>query len=281
MSPETVQENITQEIEVGGDEANFPLSSADLIFDDGEPLESYRHRIAMNVLIDSLEEAWSGRKDFFTGGNMFLYYDPAQARNRNFRGPDFLAVLNVDKTKIRKGWVVWEENNRYPDIIVELMSPSTAEVDKTTKKEIYCRIFKTREYFIFDPYEPNSLQGWRLNQNLDYEDLIPNEQGWLWSSVLAMWLGTWSGIVKEPAIWLRFYDRWGNLQLLPDEAARIQVEQQRQIVEQEQQRAEQEQQRAEQERQRAEQEQQRAEQEQQRADILAAQLRALGIEPQI
>ena len=31
-----VQENITQEIEVGGDEANFPLSSADLIFDDGE-----------------------------------------------------------------------------------------------------------------------------------------------------------------------------------------------------------------------------------------------------
>ena len=43
----------------------------DLIFDDGEPLESNRHRIAMNVLIRSLQQAWADRNDYFTGGNMF------------------------------------------------------------------------------------------------------------------------------------------------------------------------------------------------------------------
>ncbi|MEH1900126.1 MAG: hypothetical protein V7L04_01560 [Nostoc sp.] len=34
-----------------------PTPPTDLIFDDGEALESNRHRIAMNVLIRSLQQA--------------------------------------------------------------------------------------------------------------------------------------------------------------------------------------------------------------------------------
>ncbi|HIK12228.1 MAG TPA: hypothetical protein IGS52_18540, partial [Oscillatoriaceae cyanobacterium M33_DOE_052] len=34
-----------------------PMPPTDLIFDDGEPLESNRHRIGMNVLIRSLQQA--------------------------------------------------------------------------------------------------------------------------------------------------------------------------------------------------------------------------------
>ncbi|WP_445928133.1 hypothetical protein [Leptodesmis sp.] len=41
----------------------------DLIFDDGEPLEANRHRIAMNVLIDSAWQALSDRSNCFTGSN--------------------------------------------------------------------------------------------------------------------------------------------------------------------------------------------------------------------
>lgn len=33
-----------------------PMPPTDLIFDDGEPLESNRHRIAMNLLICSLKQ---------------------------------------------------------------------------------------------------------------------------------------------------------------------------------------------------------------------------------
>jgi Uma2 family endonuclease len=123
----------------------------DLIFDDGEPLESNRHRIAMNILIRSLQQAWADRNDYFTGGNMFIYYSSTQVRNRDFRGPDFFAVLNVDGNNSRLGWVVWEENGRYPDVIVELMSPSTAAIDKGIKKNLYEQTFHTSDYFVYDP----------------------------------------------------------------------------------------------------------------------------------
>ena len=113
------------------------MPPTDLIFDDGELLESKRHRIAMNVLIDSLYQYWSGRSDFFAGGNMFIYYSSTQVRNRDYKGPDFFVVLDVDGKTDRQGWVVWQEQGRYPDVIVELTSPSTASVDIGEKKDIY------------------------------------------------------------------------------------------------------------------------------------------------
>ncbi|MBH8564035.1 Uma2 family endonuclease [Nostoc sp. CENA67] len=259
MSSDAIKETISQNAE-SWDWENPPMPPTDLIFDDGEPLESNRHRIAMNVLIRSLQQTWCDRNDFFTGGNMFVYYNSAQARNRDFRGPDFFVVLDVDGTISRQGWVVWDEGGRYPDVIVELMSPTTAEVDITTKKDIYERVFKTRDYFVFDPFDPNSLQGWQLNGNLRYQPIAPDERGWLWCQTLGFWLGTWQGTIdRETAVWLRFYDDSGNLVLLPEEAAQAQADQKRQE---------------------AEQERQIAEQERQRADRLAEQLRTLGINPE-
>ncbi|WP_192925027.1 hypothetical protein [Sodalinema gerasimenkoae] len=35
---------------------------SNLVFDDGEPLESHRHRLAMNLLIDSVEVTLSHRQ---------------------------------------------------------------------------------------------------------------------------------------------------------------------------------------------------------------------------
>jgi Uma2 family endonuclease len=213
-----------------------PPPPTDLIFDDGEPLESNRHRIAMNVLIRSLKHTWSDRQDCFIGGNMFIYYSSQQVRNRDFRGPDFFVVLDVDSNPTRQGWVVWEEGGRYPDVVVELLSESTAKIDTGEKKDIYERVFKTRDYFVFDPFDPNSLQGWGLNNQLRYQSLTPNEQGWLWSETLGLWLGTWNGKVEDDTTtWLRFYDAEKNLVLLPEEAAQQQAEQAQQQAEQERQ----------------------------------------------
>lgn len=258
MTPETALENQVTLLEW-----EAPSPPTDLIFDDGEPLESNRHRIAMNVLIRSTQQALLGRLDTFVGGNMFVYYSRNQAMNRDFRGPDFFAVLGVDSDHERQGWVVWEEQGRYPDVIVELLSPSTATVDKGVKKDLYEQVFKTRDYYVFDPFDPASLEGWCLDLTRGYQPLAPNEQGWLWCETLGLWLGTWEGVVdREPMTgschWLRLYDPEGNLVPLPEEAA---------------------QQQAEQEKQQAEQEKQRAEQEKQRADRLAAKLQELGIDP--
>lgn len=91
-----------------------PLPPTDLIFDDGEPLETNRHRIAMNLLIRSVQQALVDRTDFFTGGNMFVYYSRDQVMNRDFRGPDFFVALDVDGSKERQGWVVWESLSAPP-----------------------------------------------------------------------------------------------------------------------------------------------------------------------
>jgi Uma2 family endonuclease len=258
------------------------MPPTDLIFDDGEPLESNRHRIAMNTLIRSLQQAWADRNDFYTGGNMFIYYSSAQARNRDFRGPDFFAVLDVDGTTERQGWVVWEENGRYPDVIVELMSPSTAGVDTGAKKDIYERIFRTRDYFVYNPFDPTSLAGWRLDSNFRYQALAPNEQGWLWCETLGFWLGTWSGTIdRETAMWLRFYEPLGNLVLLSEEAA----QQEAAAAQQEAAAAQQAAQAAQQESEAAQQEaaaaQQQAESQRQRAERLAARLREMGEDPDL
>lgn len=239
----------------------LPEPPTDLIFDDGEPLESNRHRIAMNVLIDSALQALQCRTDFFVGGNMFIYYSRNQVLTQDFRGPDFFVVLDVDGNRGRQGWVVWEEEGRYPDVIVELLSPSTAQTDKTSKKVLYEKTFHTLDYFIYDPFDPNSLEGWHLNAHRHYEAISPNDRGWLWCSTLGLWLGAWEGqIRREPPTgschWLRFYDREGNLILLQEEVAL-------------------------QERQRAEQERQRAEQERQRVERLSARLRELGEDPDV
>ncbi len=232
---------------------------SDLVFDDGEPLESNRHRIAMNALIRSMLTVMADRTDYFVGGNMFIYFNREQARNRDFRGPDFFVVLNVDGTQDRQGWVVWDEEGRYPDVIVELMSRSTASNDLGDKKTIYEQVFRTPNYYVFDPFDANSLRGWCLNWQFGYQELTPNERGWLWCERLGLWLGTWEGIIEDKsAVWLRFYNPEGNLILLPEEAER---------------------QRAETERQQAETERQRAETEHQRAERLAAKLRELGIDP--
>ena len=101
---------------------HFPAPPTDLPYDDGEPLETPRHRSAMNLLIRSLDHHWIDRNEYFVGGNMFLYYSATQAKNRDFRGPDFFVSLEVDRSRDRKYWAIWDEGGKYPDVIVELMS---------------------------------------------------------------------------------------------------------------------------------------------------------------
>ncbi|MBP0020021.1 MAG: Uma2 family endonuclease [Cyanobacteria bacterium SBLK] len=274
MSVQITREPIPQETAIVDEMPVLPPS--DLPYDDGEPLESNRHRIAMNVLIDSLHQIYQGRDDYYAGGNMFIYYSARQARNRDFRGPDFFAVLNVDGTRERRSWMVWEEEGRYPDVIVELMSPSTASVDTTTKKDLYERTFRTPDYFVYNPFDPESLQGWHLESDRVYHALSPNDRGWLWCETLGLWLGTRAGtLTKENATWLRFFDRDGNLILLPQEVARVEQER----ANREQERANREQERANREQERANREQDEKEQTQTELQELRDRLIAMGLDP--
>ncbi len=228
------------------------------LLSDEPEMESSLHYQQLALLVDCLEWRWRDRDDFFIGANLTVYYDHQQLRRRAFRGPDFFLVRDVPRQP-RNSWVVWEEGGRYPDLIIELLSPATAAVDRKEKKRLYQDVFRTPEYFWFSPVTLE-LAGFRLMDGR-YEAIPADDQGRLWSRVLELSLGVAEGR-------LRYFD--GDGVLVPTAA---------EDAIQERQRAEQEFQRAEQERQRAEDEHRRAEEERQRAGQLAQRLRALGIDP--
>ncbi|MDL1896544.1 hypothetical protein FBQ82_09740 [Anaerolineae bacterium CFX7] len=187
--------------------------------EDGEPLETNWHRIQINLLVDLTNQLWYDRTDFFAGGNMFIYYSARQALSRDYRGPDFFVVKDVEPKNERQVWKTWEEDGRLPDLIVELLSPSTAETDLTTKWRLYERTFRTPEYFAYDP-DPKELRGWHLRER-QYQEIIPDERGWFWSDELGVWLGLWEGEYERvQATWLRYYDQKGALLPTGEEAER-------------------------------------------------------------
>jgi Uma2 family endonuclease len=57
--------------------------------DDGEPMETQRHTLQMDLLIEGLDTWLEQREDGYVGGNMFIYFSQAQLKNQDFKGPDF------------------------------------------------------------------------------------------------------------------------------------------------------------------------------------------------
>jgi Uma2 family endonuclease len=179
------------------------------LYSDEPPLETYLHLQQMMLLIKCLDWLWRDRQDFFAAGNLTIYYSPHQKKSEKFRGPDFFVVLGTER-KPRKSWVVWEEEGKYPNIIIEILSPKTAKSDRGLKKQIYQDTFRTADYFWFDP-DTLEFQGFQLIQG-QYQELQPNQEGHLWSQQLGLYLGIHNSQ-------LRFFTNQGELVLTPEEVA--------------------------------------------------------------
>ncbi|MEN9233896.1 MAG: Uma2 family endonuclease [Gloeomargarita sp. DG02_3_bins_56] len=231
----------------------------DLPCDDGIPMESQRHKMQMDLLIDGLTSWLDQRDNGYVSGNMFIHFSLEQVRNQDFRGPDVFVVLGVPK-KERKSWVVWEEG-KAPDIVIELLSESTIDVDKGIKKQIYQNQMRVPEYYWYDPFNPDDWAGFVLNHG-EYEPIPVNADGYLESPgtglVLRRWTGDYRGVHTT---WLRWANRDGAVLPTAPEWAQ-QAQHQLALVEQ-----------------KAALAQQRADLAEQRAARLAEKLRKLGIDP--
>lgn len=238
----------------------------DLPCDDGVPMETQRHKMQMDLLIEVLYPWLEQRDNGYIGGNMFIYYSAAQLKNQDFKGPDFFAVLDVPKTE-RKSWVVWEEG-KTPDVIIELLSESTANYDKTRKKEIYQSQMRVPEYFWYNPFNAEDFAGFRLS-GMAYEPLTQNEQGRYFCHSLQLYLHPWQGTYRGvTTTWLRWSDLEGNLLPSGEELVRqAQGELQQAQAQAQQTQAE------------LQQAQAQAQQAQAEKDKLAAKLREMGVDP--
>jgi Uma2 family endonuclease len=185
-----------------------PPTQDELPCSDGEPMETDRHVLQLELLRETLSLFWKDRDDFFAGGNMFLYFSLAQVKNQDFRGPDFFVVLGVPRGE-RKSWVVWEEG-KGPDLVIEFLSDSTAEMDKGEKKLIYQEKLKVPAYFWYDPFG-DDFAGFSLRDGV-YEPISPDERGRLLSRKLGLALVRWQGYFRDyEAQWLRWETPEGKL----------------------------------------------------------------------
>ncbi|MDZ8107750.1 MAG: Uma2 family endonuclease [Nostoc sp. DedQUE12a] len=216
------------------------------------------------------------------GQDLGIYWRLTEPLEKGAQAPDWFYVANVPPLLdglTRRSYVLWREFIA-PLIVLEFVSEDgDEERDKTPWKGkfwIYEQVIRPPFYGIYEANKAN-LEVYHLIEG-KYHLLPKNERGRYYIPYLEVELGLWQGVYQNVELpWLRWWDLQGNLLMTGSERG----EHEAQRAEQERQRAEQESQRAEQERQRAEQERQRAEHESQRAERLAAQLRSLGLEPEV
>jgi Uma2 family endonuclease len=250
----------------------MPPTEDELPYSDGVPMESEKHALQMTLLIQTLSNYYHerGRTDIAVHGNMGVYYSIEQARKQNFRAPDFFVVLGAKERRLRKSWVIWQEE-RAPNLVIELLSESTKNADRGIKKQIYQDVMRVPEYILHDVVA-NTFEAFRLENTGEYhqpeykiQPIVKTaySDAVFLSQSLGLELVLWEGEFEYKwDFWLRWRDpETGELLPTGREVAREHYTF------------------AKQESLRAEQESQRAEQESQRAERLAEKLRTLGINP--
>ena len=112
------------------------------------PASSNHNRIAGNIF-SMFHQYLKGQKcePFGDGENVYL-------TDKDHFVPDFMVVCDPDKIKS-------DGVHGAPDLVVEVLSPSTARNDKTRKKDVYARC-GVREYWIIHP-EDKSVDVYRTD----------------------------------------------------------------------------------------------------------------------
>jgi Uma2 family endonuclease len=211
---------------------------------DGKPMADNTKQFRWIVTIQGgLDAQYKDEPNVFVAGDLLWY--PVEGQPTIRAAPDAMVVFGRPKGD-RGSYQQWREGNIAPQVVFEVLSPSNSLVEMIEKLRFYER-YGAEEFYIYDP-DRGALSGWMGGAG----ELNPIEtmNGWV-----------------SPRLEIRFTLENGELALYhPDGrkfASFVELERLREQAQQ-----------------RAEQAQQRAEQAQQRAERLAAQLRALGVEPE-
>jgi Uma2 family endonuclease len=127
---------------------------------DGEPVaETFDHLYAIWVTLEVLRQYLEGQQATVLG-NQFLYY--AQGFPRLRVAADVMVIFGVDPGG-RDSYKIWDEG-QVPSVIFEITSKGTQQEDQIFKKTLYAQLGVT-EYWLFDPkgeWLESPLLGFRL-----------------------------------------------------------------------------------------------------------------------
>jgi Uma2 family endonuclease len=232
---------------------------------DGRPMADNTLQFRWIVTIEGgLEAQFADDPNVFVAGDLLWY--PVEGHPEISTAPDVIAAFGRPKGD-RRSYLQWREDNIPPQVVFEVLSETNTVREMTRKFGFYQR-YGVEEYYLFDP-DRQELTGWRrVGERLEE---IPEMNGWV-----------------SPRLGIRFDLSSGELQIFGRDGRRFlsyqelaaQREQQQREAERQRQEAERQRQEAERQRQEAERAQQQAAEAAQKAERLAAQLRALGVEPE-
>jgi len=260
-------------------EDQSPFDIADLITEDDEPADNFLSAKQQRLLVEPLYSSAKLTRPFLADSNVAIYSTPRAQPIV----PDMFLSLGAQVAdewweKANRSYLLWEFG-KAPEVVVEIVSNEKGNEDGHKLREyaalaiLYC--------VIYDPQRLLSNEIVRVYQLVAGEYLLrPDFRLPGVELSLTYWYGTFE---DKTALWLRWSDPTGNIILTGAERAeqeRRRAEDAVLLAEEAHRRAEDANLQAEEDRQRAEEAALRAQQAQRRADRLAAQLRALGIEPE-
>ncbi|MEZ4866638.1 MAG: Uma2 family endonuclease [Caldilineaceae bacterium] len=253
--------NLAEEEVVNGavDAACLRPEVSHIITEDDEAVDNLPSEKQQRLLVEPLYTSTRLARPFLAAANVGIFGGVHHAPIV----PDIFVSLAVEVAddwwaQEHRSYFIWEFG-KAPDVVIEIVSNRRGG-ETGRKVSLYAQL-GVPYYVIYDPQlllQEDELRVYELHVG----QYLPRPDNQL--PRIGLGLTLWEGAYEDKSdSWLRWCDSEGVI--LPTGAEL----------------AEQERQRAEQEHQRAEQEHQRAEQERQRAERLAAQLRALGIDPAI
>ena len=149
---------------------------------NGEPVRRPARSAAPIVLPDGLYR-YQPMPPATVCADLFLHY--RKGDKKAVLAPDLFVALRVPPIEDRTSYKLWEDP--VPDMVIEMLSGSTADKDACSKRDTY-RHFGVREYWLFDPagHELSaSLAGYRLRAKR-YRPIDPDAAGRRRSKVLGL-----------------------------------------------------------------------------------------------
>ncbi|MCP4360569.1 MAG: Uma2 family endonuclease [Chloroflexi bacterium] len=248
-----------------------PPDISHIVTEDDEPVDNIYSAKQQRLLVETLYTSWQPGRPFVADANVGIF----SAVHQPPRVPDMFLSLDVTiaedwYAKKNRSYFMWEFG-KPPDVVVEIVSNKKGgEADR--KLDDYAQM-RIAYYAIYDPLQLIQSDDLKVYE-LYVSQYVPQDDNFL--QKIGLELVFWEGVYEtKEGVWLRWRDANGVLLPTGAEAAQAAQEQAKQAQEQTAQAQEQ----AKQERERAEQAEQVADEMQLRAERLAAQLRALGVEP--
>ena len=123
--------------------------------DDDEPLAESEHQLFPLTYAHAALRSWyEDDSTTWVGADMFLYYE--EGIPSSVVAPDVFVVKRTHKRHLRNIFQTWVEG-RVPELVLEVMSPTSVRRDTVTKYELYERL-GVREYWLYDPTEEGVLE---------------------------------------------------------------------------------------------------------------------------